>query len=243
MPPDWLVPALAALVAVAALSMAAATFDSARPDEGFTLGGDDGPPPGANDGPPPERDDDGGAGTSPLFVPEFDFGGGDDGGGTAAGGSLPPAVLAVVVLALAGAAVLAYRLTGDDVRAARPSPDDGGTASPWPADPTLPNAVYRSWYQLARRSPVERHPSATPGEVATAAVDDGLPADAVATVTDEFRRARYADVPVTAAAERRVHRAADRLPDATGATAAVTTGSDRSDPEAGPADSTPGERR
>jgi len=213
---DWIGPTLAALVAVAALSMASATFDSARPDRGVTLGGGepDRIPSAASGG---ERGDsspdDGGPGVSPLLLPGDDPAASDATDG-ASERRLPLPVVAAAVALLAVVSALVYRLTGDDDRATRDDEEEQtNDARPpaWPADPSLPNDVYRAWYAMARRSSVPDGTTATPGDVATAAVDDGQPADAVATLTHEFRRARYADTPMTAGTETRSRAALERL--------------------------------
>ncbi|MFD1511795.1 hypothetical protein, partial [Halomarina rubra] len=178
----WIGPLLAAVVAVAALSMAAATFDSARPDEGLTLGGGDGADTGRNVGGGDGASSAGDAPVVPALLPDVAFGSDeatlDDGGG-----SLPVVVLLAVVGLLALAAGVLYRLTGDDDRASlddTTTPDATATdASDWPVDPSLSNEVYRAWYDLARRTPVANRATATPGDVAVAAVANGQPSGGV----------------------------------------------------------------
>lgn len=69
------------------------------------------------------------------------------------------------------------------------------------------NAVYRAWYRLARRAGVAHDRSRTPGEVADAAIEEGLHRDAVRTITNVFSEVRYGHQPVTEERERRAESA------------------------------------
>lgn len=113
-----------------------------------------------------------------------------------------PAWLAVLA-ALAVAAALYYRYTrgseSDDEP--RPAFDD--------ADPD--SEVERAWLALVRRVETDRPETRTPGEWATLAADDGLDADAVATLTRAFESVRYGGSEETAERRQRVRRALARL--------------------------------
>lgn len=69
------------------------------------------------------------------------------------------------------------------------------------------NAVYRAWYRLARRAGVAHDRSRTPGEVADAAIEEGLQRDDVRTITNVFSEVRYGHQPVTEERERRAESA------------------------------------
>lgn len=69
------------------------------------------------------------------------------------------------------------------------------------------NAVYRSWHRLARRAGVAHDRTRTPGEVADAAIEEGLQRDAVRTITNVFSEVRYGHQPVTDERERRAESA------------------------------------
>lgn len=79
----------------------------------------------------------------------------------------------------------------DDAAATAPSTGDGGADSTEPAPPSVEEA----WATLRELVRLPNARSRTPGEVARAAVDAGLPADAVAALTAAFREVRYADRP------------------------------------------------
>jgi len=75
--------------------------------------------------------------------------------------------------------------TSSSGTAATPSPDDDG--------PRPPATVREAWSRFPGYVPgVGRVETRTPGELARSAVAAGLPADAVETLTDAFRRVRYA---------------------------------------------------
>jgi hypothetical protein len=131
-------------------------------------------------------------------------------GGGFGGGSLLPAlvgvlgavyrhrlalVAAVVVPTLA--ALVARRggglgeLTRRQRASASPSGDDGGrTETEWPrGDPD--EVVARAWVDLVERADVAEPTARTPAEVRRTAVNAGLDPDAVETLTEAFRTARY----------------------------------------------------
>lgn len=117
-----------------------------------------------------------------------------------------PALLAALA-ALATVAALGYRYAG------RLGPDDGEPPAAFgDADPG--SEIERAWLKLVRRvdADVADSPEArTPREWASAAVDAGLDADAVTTVTRAFESVRYGGRDETEERRRRVRRAVDRL--------------------------------
>lgn len=200
----------AAVVAALALATAAGSFaatDGSTLHGGDTLGGSGG---GDNS----TEAAGGGVGGSgvPVGVPVPGFGGG-------LGGSSPlfGAVFAVALLVCAG---LAVALTGDDDRAPPPdgrtdeSADDesGGedSSGSLDVDPRYgtpeDNTVVRAWSRVTEAAGADE--SRTPGETARAAADRGLPSDAVATITEQFRAVRYDREPVD---DRRAETAAEAL--------------------------------
>ncbi len=126
-------------------------------------------------------------------------------------GSQPPPpdernwrALLALLAALAVAAALVYRYAdrfGSDDAESGPAFGD--------ADPD--SEVERAWLKLVRRVDADDPKTRTPGEWASAAVDAGLDADAVTTVTRAFESVRYGGDDETEERRRRVRRALDRL--------------------------------
>lgn len=135
---------------------------------------------------------------------------------------------AAVVLALATLAVVRWLRSSDaDDEPALASDEDDADESATgsrpavepvhgPADPPPENGVYRAWRDLVARVDPVGDPSRTPGEVADAAVADGLDDDAVARLTDVFAEVRYGDRPATEDRERRARSALESTEDAGG---------------------------
>jgi hypothetical protein len=124
-------------------------------------------------------------------------------------GSQPPPderdwrLLLALLAALAVAGALGYRYVG------RAAADDADPPAFGDADPE--SEVERAWLKLVRRVDADRPESRTPGEWAAAAVDAGLDADAVTTLTRTFESVRYGGDDATEERRRRVRRALDRL--------------------------------
>ncbi|MFC7075773.1 DUF4129 domain-containing protein [Haloarcula halophila] len=98
---------------------------------------------------------------------------------------------------------------GEETEAATDVADAAGRAADrLAADEQLDNAVYRAWDEMTGILDVEDEASCTPREFAEAAVDAGLAADDVATLTELFETVRYSDSPAT---ERREERAETAL--------------------------------
>lgn len=147
----------------------------------------------------------------------------DPGGGgqpqqdQATGTGLPPVVVAVGVVLVAAAAIVAVhrlRRSDDEDEPAEAQLDldvDEGAGEPStpPAsakglvEQAPDNPVYRAWYDLATTVGLAHERNRTPGEIAEAAVQQGLPSDAVATLTNVFSEVRYGHRPVTDERERR----------------------------------------
>ena len=98
-------------------------------------------------------------------------------------------------------------------RANGPSSDDGGRSRPeWPrGDPD--EAVARAWIDLVERADVADPVARTPAEVHRTAVEAGLDPDAVATLTEAFRAARYGEEPTAESRRTAVRRARRALAD------------------------------
>lgn len=136
-------------------------------------------------------------------------------GGGSPANPVGPAVPAVVALGLVAAglvvAALGARVVGgDDAEAASaPEPTSLGAAAGRAADriehaetdADLDNAVYRAFYDLTASLDVSNPHSATPRDFADAAVESGMDADDVETLTGLFRAVRYGDREPTAAVE------------------------------------------
>lgn len=181
--------ALVTLLALAALAAAAGTFDAV---DGPAVGDGATPTPRSSATPEPSGTD--------------SIGGASDGdtsgaptrttpGPAADGGGLSPLVVPGVVGSLFAGALLVVVLTGDDDRVPDGPPTDDERDGPLPGvDPAYESpddAVARAWRTLRDR--VDGDETATPGEVAAAAVERHLPESAVATVTERFRAVRYGD--------------------------------------------------
>lgn len=133
---------------------------------------------------------------------------------------IPPLLLVgavVVVLVLAVVLVRRYRTdeadepteAHDDVDLEEPVSEEPGIPTP-PADLAEQhpdNPVYRAWQDLATRVGLAHERNRTPGEVANAAIEQGLPREAVATLTRVFSEVRYGHRPVTEERERRARSA------------------------------------
>lgn len=188
-------PALLALLAVLSFALAAGGAGSVDPPAlGVDAGADgarDGPQPRnrsqAERGQPPDTDDgDRDLVHTAAAPPEGE--GGD--------ATVPAWALGVAAAAVGGGLVAALLLTdGDEAALDPPEPTgaasgDGRSAVPRPEYRTPGDAeVYRAWERLT--AAVDAPPTASPREVAAAAVDSGLPDDAVEEVTALFRAVRY----------------------------------------------------
>ncbi|WP_254769109.1 DUF4129 domain-containing protein [Salinilacihabitans rarus] len=99
-------------------------------------------------------------------------------------------------------------------RRSRPSRDaraSGPAADPDPEPEPEPETIEEMWEELRSLVPVRRRRSRTPGEYARAAVERGLPADAVSRLTEAFREVRYGDYPPTPDRTRRARDAYERI--------------------------------
>lgn len=162
---------------------------------------------------------------------------GDGGGGLLGGGStpangggssdqssasgtlpVPPLVvggaIALAVLALLVARIVGRRLDGSATPDEAATGDDGqsvavdGGTQPRAADAAATNDVYIAWRALASATPnVDR--TATPKEVAAAAVRDGRDEQAVRDLTRQFRAVRYGGARPTEDRERDARAALD----------------------------------
>lgn len=112
-------------------------------------------------------------------------------------------LLLALLAALAVAGAFAYRYV-DRFRS------DDADAPPF-GDANPDSEVERAWLNLVRRVDADRPETRTPGEWAARAVDSGLDADAVATLTRAFESVRYGGGEETEERRRRVRRALDRL--------------------------------
>ncbi|WP_135362881.1 DUF4129 domain-containing protein [Halosimplex halophilum] len=181
--------ALVGLLALVALAGAAGTFGAV---DGPVVTGDGTPTrPATPTEVPPPTGAPGGASESEVHraATATTAAAGDSGG-------VSPFVVPAVGGSLLAAGLLVVFLTGHDERAPE-VPDDGpGGGDPTPAvDPAYDspdeNAVTRAWRRLRDRAGADE--STTPGDVATRALDAGLPGSAVATVTERFRAVRYGE--------------------------------------------------
>nr|WP_240148943.1 DUF4129 domain-containing protein [Halorubellus sp. JP-L1] len=90
-------------------------------------------------------------------------------------------------------------LFGRSTDAANEDPRSGATdtetADTEPADPDPPASVREAWDRLQSDLGVSGRDGATPGEIARAAIDRGLPMDAVRSLTRAFRDVRYGGLP------------------------------------------------
>lgn len=172
----------------------------------------------------------GGGIPTPGDVPEQPGGGG---GGASSGPGvdptgtgIPPAILvpAVAVLGLIAIAMVA-RARDDESDASVPDDEDDGdpdqsapgfTRPPEFDDVSPSNPVYRAWRRLA--TSVEERPdrTATPGELARRAVEEGLDRDAVDTLRETFEEVRYGGRPPTGERAERARRALERIDDREG---------------------------
>lgn len=161
--------------------------------------------------------------TSPPAMGESEAGGG---GGDVepepdTGTGLPQPLVVLGVLALAAVVVVAVRrlLRSDDEDEPAEEQVDLDVEDPVDeaVDPTPPvmdlaeqapdNPVYRAWYDLVTRVGLAHERNRTPDEVAEEAVQQGLPRDAVDTLTAVFSEVRYGHRPVTDERERRAESA------------------------------------
>ena len=95
--------------------------------------------------------------------------------------------------------------------------DDAGGPQIVIDDVSQSNAVYSAWHEMATRALDASERTATPSEVAGAAVRSGLDRDAVRTLTSLFEEVRYGDRPVTDERERKASAALDALDSGRGA--------------------------
>lgn len=193
-------PLFVALLVVAALGAAAATFDD--PDR---AGGGIGE---RTDGDTDLRGDAGSGddydGSLSGGIGPIGPGGGDLGRGIG-GVALPLGLAAAVALWVGLAVAVVRRATGDDRRddaSDAPSDDGGdvaaGTTSEPPWRPTATDGVTEAWVALVRRVDVVARRSHTPGEVAERAIGTGYRRDGVRELTTLFERVRYGAVEPTA---------------------------------------------
>ena len=194
-------PLFVALLVVAALGAAAATFDDPERAGGGVGERTDGETDRSGDVPGGAGDYEGNlsGGIGPIGP-----GSGDAGRGL--GGLALPLGLALGVVLWAGLAVVALRrATGDDRR--RDEPDEPGTSTdagsgttarpPW--RPAATNGVAEAWTDLARRVDVAARRTRTPGEVADRAIEAGYGPEGVRELTALFERVRYGAAEPTAA--------------------------------------------
>lgn len=148
------------------------------------------------------------------------------------GGGISWLVVAALVGGLVATAVLAVVLTGDDARAPPREGDDPAGDEPEPTIPAVEptydsptdNPAVRAWRRLSDRvGGVDD--STTPREVASEAVDCGVPARAVEGITTEFETVRYGSGSPTGAHAQ----CADNLTEQLDATAKRGTGTNDDD--------------
>lgn len=101
------------------------------------------------------------------------------------------------------------RGVGDDL----PEPDLSASDESDTEEPTVSadpewnvedNAVYRAWYEMARRIDAGDWEARTPRELAALAAERGMDSHAVEELTAQFERIRYRNEPVTPEREERV---------------------------------------
>ncbi|MCO8267000.1 DUF4129 domain-containing protein [Haloferax sp. AB510] len=129
--------------------------------------------------------------------------------------------LAVGGALVVGAAMLVFRrFTDDDARASEVTEERGGAdhkpsdrrapdPSEWGGPPT--NDVSQAWFSMVSALGAAATPRQTPAELARTAVDTGLPADTVESLTELFRAVRYGGKRPTDERERRAEGALDAL--------------------------------
>jgi len=90
-------------------------------------------------------------------------------------------------------------LFGRSEDAASEDPRSGASATateaPEPDEPDPPASVREAWNRLQADLGVSGRDGATPGEIARAAIDRGLPTDAIRSLTRAFRDVRYGGLP------------------------------------------------
>jgi len=129
--------------------------------------------------------------------------------------------LAVGVAVVVGAVMLVFRrLTDDDSRAPETTKERGG-ADRKPSDRRAPdpsgwggppaNGVSHAWFTMVSALGSAATPRQTPAELARTAVDAGLPAGTVESLTELFRTVRYGGKRPTDERERRAEDALDAL--------------------------------
>lgn len=154
----------------------------------------------------------------------FEDSGGDAGGGSPSLDS-PVGVLALVVGVALVAVVVAVRTGGRSRPDPRDTEDDpnedgatltgvgraAGRAADRMASADPDNAVYRAWHDMTRLLDLPDPETATPGELAEAAVGAGMdPAD-VSALTDAFETVRYGGAEITSDRKRRARDALRRI--------------------------------
>ncbi|WP_424016524.1 DUF4129 domain-containing protein [Halorientalis pallida] len=100
--------------------------------------------------------------------------------------------LAAVVVAVPRGLVGVFAGASDsDATAPDPTPDQTDDAEAGTEDGPSPATVEAAWLAMVEAVPVERPETKTPGELAAAAVEAGLPAAPVERLTRAFRRVAY----------------------------------------------------
>lgn len=103
------------------------------------------------------------------------------------------------------------RSSGETAEPAAGSSSSAASRADWPPEPA-PESVQEAWVAMIRRvDDGEKPASRTPTEWQRIAIDAGLPADAVDTITTTFRTVRYGPASETETHLERVHAALDRL--------------------------------
>lgn len=133
-------------------------------------------------------------------------------------GLLLPFLLLLTVPALVyryRARLLAPVLAVMGVLGDRAATDGDEEAVPWPSEQPG-NAVQSAWLSMVMRTDIDRPWTRTPAECARAAVDAGMNAEAVETITTLFEEVRYGGAPLTDDRRQRARDWHQRLTDGRG---------------------------
>lgn len=98
-----------------------------------------------------------------------------------------------------------------DASAGDPGPGPGPETVTTRESDAGPRSVEAAWEAMVEGLPVRRRRTLTPGELARRAIETGLPAEAVSTLTTTFREVRYGDLPRSAERTKRARAAFERI--------------------------------
>jgi len=188
--------------------------------------------------------DPGQPGTENATEPENETG--DQPSSEGGGDTTNPTTPFVALFVLLGIGVLGVLLlfrvsTGDEAAEPVEADDDGARAAVGRAagraadrleDDSLENAVYQAWHEMTAALEVPNPSTRTPAEFERAAIEAGLEADDVETLTDLFREVRYGEATVTADRERRARDTLRRIEATYAGSVDGTPGADAADAEA-----------